>query len=58
VQVDHRVDAAAEKVRRVHAPIPQKSNSIGIELRRIRHGVRPHKASIHAGCQGFAGPTT
>ena len=56
-QVDHGVDAAAKEVRRVHRQIPQKSNSIGIELRGFDHRGMPCKASVHAGPGSFAGPT-
>jgi len=48
-QIDHGVDPAAEKVRRLHLPIPQKSTPIGIEFKRNRHRDSPRKASIHAG---------
>ena len=56
-QVDHRVDAAAEKVRRLHPAIPQKSNPIGMGIERNYHWDPLRKASIHTGLRDLAGPT-
>lgn len=57
VQVDHRVNARAEEVGRLHPRIPQKSCSVGAEFEGNHQQDSGRKASIHAGCRRSAGPT-
>jgi hypothetical protein len=57
IEVDHRVDACAKEVGRLHPRIPQKSTP-RITLPEGFGVPRLHKnTSFHAGWRGFAGPT-
>ena len=57
VQVDHGVDAGAEKIRRLHAQIPRKKTPHTMLLE--GNGARrlPRFARDGAGSRRFAGPT-
>jgi hypothetical protein len=57
VQFDHRVDAGAEKVGRLHLRIPQESNPQSFIPEGFGVPSLPRKVSIHAGWRDFAGPT-
>ena len=56
-RIDHRVDASGQKVGRLHPQIPQKSIPQRFVLEEIGMPSLPAKACVHAGSQGFAGPT-
>ena len=57
-QIDHLVQPRAKEVRRAYRQIPRKSGHWNIVLRRSRRQDSGRKVSVHAGCSGFAGPTT
>jgi hypothetical protein len=57
VQVDHRVNAGAEKVVRLHARIPQKSTPHTTLFGGIGGPGLHEQLRIHAACRRIAGPT-
>ena len=57
VQIDHGVDAATEKVQRLHPRIPQKVSLPTTLLGRFSAQGLHQKPRIDAGWRGFAGPT-
>ena len=57
IQIDHGVNAAAEKVDCLHTKIPQKVSLLLTLLERNGAQDLDKKTSVYAGWRGFAGPT-